>query len=60
MISVYALFKKYDAFFEHNSPTYYGVGQYGLALWRDCGSTKRIQTIGSDMEAILWKDVASC
>ena len=57
--SVYALFKKYDAFFEYNSPTYYGVDLYGLALWRDYGSTKRIQTIGSEMEATLWKDIAS-
>jgi hypothetical protein len=57
--SVYDLFKKYDAFFEYNSPTYYGVDLYGLALWRDYGSTKRIQTIGSEMEATLWKDIAS-
>ena len=57
--SVYSLFKKYDAFFEYNSPTYYGVDLYGLALWRDYGSTKRIQTIGTEMEATLWKDIAS-
>ena len=57
--SVYSLFKKYDAFFEYNSPTYYGVDLYGLALWRDYGSTKRIQAIGSEMEATLWKDIAS-
>jgi hypothetical protein len=57
--SVYSLFKKYDAFFEYNSPTYYGVDLYGLALWRDYGSTKRIQTIGAEMESTLWKDIAS-
>ena len=57
--SVYTLFKKYDAFFEYNSPTYYGVDLYGLALWRDYGSTAHIQTIGSEMEATLWKDIAS-
>ena len=57
--SVYRLFTKYDAFFEYNSPTYYGVDLYGLALWRDYGSTKRIQSIGSEMEAALWKDIAS-
>jgi hypothetical protein len=57
--SVYTLFKKYDAFFEYNSPTYYGVDLYGLALWRDYGSTKRIQTIGSEMESTLWKDIAA-
>src|ERR1700735_1982754 len=57
--AVYSGFKKYDAFFEYNSPTYYGVDLYGLALWRDYGSTKRIQTIGSEMESIMWKDIAS-
>jgi hypothetical protein len=57
--SVYTLFKKYDAFFEYNSPTYYGVDLYGLALWRDYGSTGRIQTIGSEMESTMWKDIAS-
>jgi hypothetical protein len=57
--SVYSLFKKYDAFDEYNSPTYYGVDFYGLALWRDYGSTERIKTIGGEMEASLWKDIAS-
>jgi hypothetical protein len=57
--AVYGLFKKYDAFFEYNSPTYYGVDLYGLALWRDYGSTARIHKIGSEMEATLWNDIAS-
>src|SRR5580704_19102387 len=57
--SVYSLFTKYDAFFEYNSPTYYGVDLYGLALWRDYGSTKRIQSMGSEMESTMWKDIAS-
>jgi hypothetical protein len=57
--SVYTLYKKYDTFFEYNSPTYCGVDLYGLALWRDYGSTKRIQEIGSEMEAGLWRDLAS-
>jgi hypothetical protein len=57
--SVYSLFKQYGAFYEYNSPTYYGVDLYGLALWRDYGSTERMRTIGSEMEAKLWEDVAS-
>ena len=56
--SVYKLFKQYDAFFEYNSPTYYGVDLYGLALWRDYGSSARMKTIGSEMEATLWRDIA--
>ncbi len=57
--SVYQLFRKNNAFFEYNSPTYYGVDLYGLALWRDYGSTSRMQAIGGEMEAALWNDIAS-
>ena len=56
--SVYKLFTQYNAFFEYNSPTYYGVDLYGLALWRDYGSTERMRTIGSEMESTLWRDIA--
>jgi hypothetical protein len=57
--SVYRLFKEHDAFSEYNSPTYCGVDLYGLALWRDYGSTARMRTIGSEMETALWRDLAS-
>jgi hypothetical protein len=57
--SVYHLFKQHDAFYEYNSPTYYGVDLYGLALWRDYGSTERMRAIGSEMESKLWDDIAS-
>jgi hypothetical protein len=56
--SVYNLFKQYNAFYEYNSPTYCGVDLYGLAAWRDYGSTERMRTIGSEMEASLWRDLA--
>jgi hypothetical protein len=56
--SVYKLFKQYDAFYEYNSPTYAGVDLYALALWRDYGSTPRMRTIGSEMEASLWSAIA--
>jgi hypothetical protein len=57
--SVYRLFKQNDAFSEYNSPTYCGVDLYGLALWRDYGSTDRMRTIGSEMEAALWRELAN-
>ena len=41
--SVYKLFKQHDSFFEYNSPTYAGADFYGLALWRDYGSTQHAQ-----------------
>jgi hypothetical protein len=56
--SVYRLFKQHDAFDEYNSPTYYGVDLYGLALWRSFGSNPRMRTLGSEMEATLWSDIA--
>jgi hypothetical protein len=56
--SVYKLFKQYDAFFEYNSPTYSGADLYGLALWRDYGFTPRMRSLGSEMEASLWRTTA--
>ncbi len=57
--SVYKLYKQYGALFEYNSPTYCGVDLYGLALWRSYGSTPRIRAIGGEMEAGLWRNIAS-
>ena len=56
---VFRLYKQHDAFSEYNSPTYCGVDLYGLALWRDYGSTDHMRKMGSDMEAGLWSDMAS-
>lgn len=56
---VYALFKQHDAFAEYNSPTYYGVDLYALALWRSYPSLSAFLTErGQEMEALLWRDVA--
>jgi len=57
--NVYRLFKQHDAFSEYNSPTYCGVDLYGLALWRDYGSTGHIRRIGSEMESALWRELAN-
>ena len=57
--TVYRLFNEYGTFDEYNSPTYCGVDLYGLALWRDYGSTARMRLMGSRMEAALWRDMAS-
>ncbi len=57
--SVYSLFKKYSSFYEYNSPTYYGVDLFALALWREYGSTEHIRAMGSEMETILWGDIAA-
>jgi hypothetical protein len=52
------LYRLHNTFFEFNSPTYYGVDIYGLALWREYGSTERMRSMGADMEASLWNDIA--
>lgn len=52
------LFHQYNAFNEYNSPTYYGVDIFGLALWRSYGSTQHIRDLGAGMEATLWSDIA--
>lgn len=55
---VYRLFSQYGTFYEYNAPTYYGVDLYGLALWREYGSTERMRRMGREMEAGLWNDIA--
>jgi hypothetical protein len=52
------LYRLHNTFFEFNSPTYYGVDLYGLALWREYGSTQRMRSMGADIEASLWNDIA--
>jgi hypothetical protein len=45
------------AFDEYNSPTYYGIDLYALALWRSYGN-ERLRAAGADMEAALWRAIA--
>ena len=55
---VAAAFAVHETFEEYNSPTYYGVDFYGLALMRRYGATERIRALGAQLEAGLWRDVA--
>ena len=55
---VYNAYKLNESFDEFNSPTYYGVDFYGLALLRRYGVTPRLREMGATMEAGLWRDVA--
>lgn len=55
---VRAGFAVHGAFEEYNSPTYYGVDFYGLALCRRYGATGKIRAAGAEMEAGLWRDIA--
>jgi hypothetical protein len=55
----YLLFNEYGTFSEYNSPTYYGVNMLALALWRDAGLTRNMRIMGAEMEAALWREVAS-
>ena len=55
---VYDLFQANRAFAEYNSPTYYGVDFYALALWRGHSTSRRLNELGAEMEADLWRDVA--
>ena len=44
------------AFPEHNSPTYYGIDLYGLALWRARSPSRRLRARGAELEAAFWRD----
>ena len=51
-------FRANQTFDEYNSPTYYGVDLYALALWRSYASSALLRTAGAEIEAALWRDIA--
>lgn len=53
---VAAAYDEHGAFLEYNSPTYYGIDLFGLALWRT--ASEPLATLGARMEAALWRDIA--
>lgn len=50
-------FVAHESFDEYNSPTYYGVDLYGLALLRAHGATPELRVVGAHLEAALWRDI---
>ncbi|HSL56325.1 MAG TPA: hypothetical protein VK866_00625 [Acidimicrobiales bacterium] len=52
-------FDEHGAFAEHNSPTYYGIDLYALALWARRPPTPPFAAWGERLEAALWRDLAS-
>ena len=55
--AVEALYRSEGGFHEFNSPTYYGVDLWGLALWRR-SSSPALVVAGQRLEAALWRDIA--
>jgi hypothetical protein len=56
--ALYDSFRPHQAFPEYNSPTYYGVDLYGLAMWRRHAASPALAQRGAAMEAALWRDIA--
>lgn len=52
------LFRAHDTFGEYNSPTYYGVDLFALALWRGDLAAPALREPGAAMEAALWREIA--
>lgn len=52
------LFHENGAFEEYNSPTYYGIDLYALALWRVHPPTPQFKVWAEQIEATLWADIA--
>lgn len=50
-------FRANGTFDEYNSPTYYGVDLYALALWRVYSGSAALRAAGTEMEAALWRDI---
>jgi hypothetical protein len=51
-------FRINSAFDEYNSPTYYGIDLYALALWRSYAASALLRAAGAEIEAALWHDIA--
>lgn len=51
-------FRAHGAFDEYNSPTYYGIDLFALALWRVLPPTPRFATWAVELETALWRDIA--
>jgi hypothetical protein len=51
-------FRANTTFDEYNSPTYYGIDLYALALWRSYASSALLREGGAEIEAELWRDIA--
>jgi hypothetical protein len=54
---VYRLFATHQTFSEFNSPTYYGIDLYALALWRRYANSAKLREWGNLMEAALWQEI---
>jgi len=55
---VLARFQVNSAFDEYNSPTYYGIDLYALALWRSYAASPLLRRAGAEIEGALWRDIA--
>ena len=51
-------FRANTTFDEYNSPTYYGIDIYALALWRSYAASALLRETGAELEAALWRDIA--
>ena len=51
-------YDEHGAFDEYNSPTYYGIDLYALALWRRSPPTPMFADWGDRLWRELWRDIA--
>jgi hypothetical protein len=51
-------YRQAGALDEYNSPTYDGVSLYGLALWRDEPPSRLFASLGNELSAGLWRNIA--
>lgn len=56
--AIVRLFDTFGAFEEYNSPTYYGIDLYALALWRVHPPTPLFAELAERVESTLWRDIA--
>lgn len=55
---IWELFRRTSTFEEFNSPTYYGIDLYALALWRSYATQPFLREKGAAIERRIWQEIA--
>jgi hypothetical protein len=57
-VAIAERYRNAGALDEYNSPTYDGVSLYGLGLWREEPPSRRFASLGEELHAGVWRNIA--
>lgn len=56
---IFNLYQQHHTFSEFNSPTYYGVTQIAIALWRELAFSPDMRKMGQTLEREFWHEATT-